>query len=59
LAPIVIETFRWLVLVAVALGLAVLLVAWAGHTRWGKLAATVCAVLALVFAVLGWLNLHP
>ena len=57
--PVIIETFRWLVLAAVALSAGVLLVAWAAHERWAKVAVTICAILALVFALLALLNLHP
>ena len=59
MSPVIIETFRWLVVVAVALSAGLLLAAWFRHEHWGKVAITVCAIIALLSAVVALLKLHP
>ena len=59
MSPIIIETFRWLVVTAVALSAGLFLAAWFRHEHWGKVAITICAIIALLGAVVALLKLHP
>jgi O-antigen/teichoic acid export membrane protein len=59
MSPIIIETFRWLVVAAVALSAGLFLAAWFRQEHWGKVAVTICAVVALLCAVVALLKLHP
>jgi hypothetical protein len=59
MTPLIIETFRWVLVAVIALAAGLVVTAWFRQEQWGKVVITICALVALLAALVAWLGLHP